>query len=66
MGFSVLVEMLNLRAARAARPVNLHDPYKASELAALSVPAQGGSLPAKTAPKKPQAPKNQGKKKKSK
>lgn len=42
MGFSVLVEMLNLRLAKrsaAVSPVNLHDPYKVPELAAIAVPA---------------------------
>ena len=41
MGFSVMVEMLNLRMARrgvVVRPVNLRDAYKASELAAVAVP----------------------------
>ena len=41
MGFSVLVEMLNLRLRQAAvRPVNLRDPYKQAKL----VP-EGASLP---------------------
>lgn len=40
MGFSVLVEMLNLRVRQVSvRPVNLRDPYKASELAAIVAPA---------------------------
>ena len=41
MGFSVLVEMLNLQLAKrgaAVRPVNLRDAYKASELAAVTAP----------------------------
>src|SRR5829696_3695914 len=32
MGFSVLVEMLNLRIRRAVRPVNLRDAYKQAKL----------------------------------
>lgn len=40
MGFSVLVEMLNLHVRQVSvRPVNLRDPYKASELAAIVAPA---------------------------
>jgi hypothetical protein len=67
MGFSVLVEMLNLRAARKAAPtpVNLHEPYT-SELAAVSVPAGIQSAPVKGGAKKSPNGKNQAKKKKSK
>jgi predicted tellurium resistance membrane protein TerC len=68
MGFSVLVEMLNLRMARkgaVVRPVNLRDAYKASEL--TPIPAEGFVPEAqKSAPKKSPAKKNQSKKKKSK
>ncbi len=38
MGFSVFVEMLNLRARQAVRPVNLRDPYKAAKVVAEGVP----------------------------
>jgi predicted tellurium resistance membrane protein TerC len=68
MGFSVLVEMLNLRAARkaAANPVNLHEPYKSSVLEAASVPAGVQSAPVKGDARKSPNGKNQAKKKKSK
>jgi len=68
MGFSVLVEMLNLRAARkaAATPVNLHEPYKSLELVAVSVPAGVQSAPIKGGARKLPNGKNQAKKKKSK
>ena len=33
MGFSVFVEMLNIRFRRAAKPVQLHDPYHEKEAA---------------------------------
>lgn len=67
MGFSVLVEMLNLRAARkvAPTPVNLREPYT-SELAAVSVPSGVQSAPFKGGVKKSPNGKNQAKKKKSK
>jgi predicted tellurium resistance membrane protein TerC len=47
MGFSVLVEMLNLRIRRAARPVNLRDPYKQAKLVpeGTAVPAERSSKP---------------------
>jgi len=67
MGFSVLVEMLNLRMARrgvAVRPVNLRDPYKASELA--PVPAEVTPAPVKVGARKAPAKKSQSKKRKSK
>jgi predicted tellurium resistance membrane protein TerC len=68
MGFSVLVEMLNLRMAKrgvAVRPVNLRDAYKPSEL--TPIPANGFvPIPAKVNGKKPPVKKNSSKKKKSK
>src|SRR5574338_1217155 len=40
MGFSVLVEMLNLRMRQASvRPVNLRDPYKQAKVVAEGGPA---------------------------
>lgn len=47
MGFSVLVEMLNLRIRHAAGPVNLRDPYKQAKLVTqgASVPAEHSSKP---------------------
>jgi predicted tellurium resistance membrane protein TerC len=46
MGFSVFVEMLNLRAARRAsvKPVNLRDAYKVHELAPVPVEVAGASV----------------------
>jgi predicted tellurium resistance membrane protein TerC len=41
MGFSVFVEMLNLRLRTKAEPVKLHEPY---------VPATKAAVPARTAP----------------
>lgn len=47
MGFSVLVEMLNLRLrAKAPQPVSLHEPYK--EAVAAGVASTVASIPAKT------------------
>ena len=72
MGFSVLVEMLNLRAARKAtgKPVNLHDPYKASELAAVvnpvPVPVAVEAAPIKVSTRKTSTAKKSPTKKKSK
>ena len=71
MGFSVLVEMLNLRMARrgvAVQPVNLRDPYKASELAAIAVPMEAVVAPAlvKVSARKAPAKKSAAKKQKSK
>jgi predicted tellurium resistance membrane protein TerC len=47
MGFSVLVEMLNLRVRGAAKPVSLHEPYTGAVAAgvastAANVPAKSG------------------------
>jgi len=52
MGFSVLVEMLNLRAARraAVKPVNLRDAYKVTELA--PVPVEVAAAPVKAVARK--------------
>jgi predicted tellurium resistance membrane protein TerC len=51
MGFSVFVEMLNLRLRQAAvRPVNLRDPYKEARVVAEGVPAT--HIPLKTPVKK--------------
>ncbi len=67
MGFSVLVEMLNLRMARKAgrKPVNLRVPYKVSELATVAVPVAVEPAPMKVSTKKASA-KSPVKKKKSK
>ena len=52
MGFSVLVEMLNLRVRQVVRPVNLRDPYKQAKVVAEGIPAV--NMPVKTpARKKP-------------
>jgi predicted tellurium resistance membrane protein TerC len=53
MGFSILVEMLNLRLrARAAQPVNLHEPYVPEKgLAPVAVPAKVEPRPAARKPK---------------
>ncbi len=68
MGFSVLVEMLNLRAARkaATQPVNLRDPYKASELVAVTVPVAVEAAPIQIATRKAPAKKSASKKRKTK
>lgn len=66
MGFSVLVEMLNLRVRAKAEPVNLREPYKASELAAVAVPVEVASAPVKVSTRKAPAKKSPAKKKKSK
>jgi predicted tellurium resistance membrane protein TerC len=50
MGFSVLVEMLNLRLRGAAKPVSLHDPYRGA--VAGGVAAAVANVPAKTQEKK--------------
>ena len=51
MGFSVFVEMLNLRLRQAAvRPVNLRDAYKEARVVAEGVPAM--HIPVKTPSKK--------------
>ena len=70
MGFSVLVEMLNLQMAKrgaAVRPVNLRDPYKASEVAAVMVPSgpKPAPVPVKSAGK-PAGKKSATRKKKAK
>jgi predicted tellurium resistance membrane protein TerC len=60
MGFSVFVEMLNLRLRQAAvRPVNLRDPYKQARIA-----AEGG--PVLDAPKSAPRPKSTSRSKKKK
>jgi predicted tellurium resistance membrane protein TerC len=46
MGFSVFVEMLNLRLRGAAKPVSLHEPYR--EAVAGGVAAAAVNVPAKT------------------
>jgi predicted tellurium resistance membrane protein TerC len=69
MGFSVLVEMLNLQLAKrsaAVRPVNLRDAYKASELAAATVPVEVPPVLVKTPARKSAAKKSSARKKKSK
>jgi predicted tellurium resistance membrane protein TerC len=62
MGFSIFVEVLNLRLrGRAAQPVNLHEPYireRKLATAPVAVPAQVQSKPATVARK----PKPKGKK----
>jgi predicted tellurium resistance membrane protein TerC len=50
MGFSVFVEMLNLRMRGAAKPVSLHEPYR--EAVAGGVATAVASVPAKTPAKK--------------
>jgi predicted tellurium resistance membrane protein TerC len=51
MGFSVFVEMLNLRLRQSSvRPVNLRDPYKAARVVAEGGPV--ASIPVKTPVKK--------------
>ena len=51
MGFSVFVEMLNLRLrAAAAQPVNLHEPY--AESVAGGVAARVANVPVKTSEKR--------------
>jgi predicted tellurium resistance membrane protein TerC len=57
MGFSVFVEMLNLRVRGSAKPVTLHEPYR--EAVAGAVAATVTTVPAKT-----QAKKKPGKKRK--
>jgi hypothetical protein len=49
MGFSVFVEMLNLRL-RGSQPVSLHEPYR--EAVASGVAATTANVPTKTQPKK--------------
>jgi predicted tellurium resistance membrane protein TerC len=50
MGFSVLVEMLNLRIRGKGQPVSLHEPYR--EAVAGGVAAAVASVPVKETPKK--------------
>jgi predicted tellurium resistance membrane protein TerC len=50
MGFSVLVEMLNLRIRGTAKPVNLHEPYTAA--VAGGVAAEVANVPVKAQKKK--------------
>jgi predicted tellurium resistance membrane protein TerC len=61
MGFSVFVEMINLRVRDAhVKPVNLRDPYKEARPELLPVPVAVKSATVKAAPKKA---KSKGKKK---
>ncbi|HMB24219.1 MAG: TerC family protein [Chloroflexota bacterium] len=62
MGFSVLVEMLNLRARQERRPVNLRDPYKAVKMATEGGPAVEMPMPAVPKKKVNQNKKRKGKK----
>jgi hypothetical protein len=56
MGFSVFVEMLNLRLrGKAAQPVTLHEPYR--EAVAGSVAAAVANVPVKAQAKKKPAKK---------
>ena len=55
MGFSVLVEMLNLRIRGKGQPVSLHEPYR--EAVAGSVAAAVVNVPAKAQAKKKPAKK---------
>jgi len=67
MGFSVFVEMLNLRVRQVSvKPVNLRDPYRASELAAVTVPAEVSPAPVKVSARKTPARKSTARKRKSK
>jgi predicted tellurium resistance membrane protein TerC len=50
MGFSVLVEMLNLRIRGKGQPVSLHEPYR--EAVAGGVAAAVANVPVKAPPKK--------------
>jgi hypothetical protein len=50
MGFSVFVEMLNLRLRGAAKPVSLHEPYRAA--VAGGVAATVANVPVKNPGKK--------------
>ncbi len=50
MGFSVLVEMLNLRLRRGAAPVNLRGPY--AEAVAAETAAAAVNVAAKNTPRK--------------
>jgi predicted tellurium resistance membrane protein TerC len=50
MGFSVLVEMLNLRIRGTAQPVNLHEPYTAA--VASGVASEVANVPVKASQKK--------------
>jgi predicted tellurium resistance membrane protein TerC len=50
MGFSVFVEMLNLRLRGKGQPVSLHEPYR--EAVTGGVAASVASVPAKSNPKK--------------
>ena len=67
MGFSVFVEMLNLRVRQVSvKPVNLRDPYRASELAAVTVPAEVSPAPVKVSARKTPARKSTARKRKLK
>jgi len=52
MGFSVLVEMLNLRIRGTAQPVSLHEPYTAAVAGGMA--AEVANLPRETAKNKKQ------------
>ena len=58
MGFSVMVEMINLRVRdRHVKPVNLRDPYKEQKVELQSVPAAvKAEVPAKSKPKSKKKP----------
>lgn len=62
MGFSVLVEMLNLRVRAKTEPVNLREAYKIPELS--PVPVEAVSAPLKVSTQKAPAKKSPAKKKK--
>jgi hypothetical protein len=56
MGFSVFVEMLNLRIRGTSKPVSLHEPYR--EAVAGGVAAEVASVPVKTSAGKKKGKKN--------
>ncbi len=63
MGFSVLVEMLNLRVRHiSVRPVNLRDPYKQAKMVAEGGPAMDMPRPAPVKKKANQDKKRKGRK----
>ena len=63
MGFSVLVEMLNLRVRQVSvRPVNLRDPYKAAKMVTEGRPAVDMPMPVVTKKKVNQNKKRKGRK----
>jgi hypothetical protein len=63
MGFSVLVEMLNLRMRHVAtRPVNLRDPYKQARMVTEGGPVADMPMPASTKKKANRDKKRKGRK----